>query len=83
MLKTLKSKIIAIAAVVVIAAVSFTAGAGLLGTNEVKAGTVLYNEDTVTSIYNNVNPAVVEIDSTKTVQSIFGSSTSEGLGSGF
>jgi S1-C subfamily serine protease len=83
MLNTLKGKIIAISAVVVIAAASFTVGAGVFNSSRVNADPILYNESTVTSIYNNVNPAVVEIDITQTSNSMFGNSTSQGLGSGF
>ena len=83
MLNTLKGKIVAVSAVVVIAAASFTVGAGLFNSNRVNADPILYNESTVTSIYNNVNPAVVEIDVTQTTNSMFGSSTSQGQGSGF
>jgi len=44
---------------------------------------VLYNEDTVTALYNVASPAVVEIDITGTGDSIFGRSVMSGLGSGF
>jgi S1-C subfamily serine protease len=83
MFNTLKSKIIAISAVVIIAAASFTVGAGIFNSSRVNADPILYNESTVTSIYTNANPAVVEIDVTQTTNSMFGSSTSQGQGSGF
>jgi S1-C subfamily serine protease len=82
MLKSLKGKIVAIAAVVVVAAASFTVGAGWLGAAKVSAGPILYNESTVTSIFEDVSPAVVEIDVTQTSSSFFGQSTMQGQGSG-
>jgi S1-C subfamily serine protease len=51
--------------------------------NTASAAPTLYSQDTTTSIYNNASPAVVEIDVTQTVSSVFGKSTQEGLGSGF
>jgi S1-C subfamily serine protease len=54
----------------------------LVGAGKVSAGPILYNESTVTSIFDNVNPAVVEIDVTQTANSYFGQSTMEGQGSG-
>jgi S1-C subfamily serine protease len=80
-LNTLRSRIITIVIVVVIAAAAYGIGAGHLFTPGVaQAAPVLYNEDTVTSVYNSVSPAVVEIDTTQQTSSFFGQST--GLGSG-
>jgi S1-C subfamily serine protease len=82
MLKSLKSKIIAIAVVVVVAAASFSVGAGWLGAGKISADPILYNESTVTSIFTNVSPAVVELDVTQTANSLFGQSMMQGQGSG-
>ena len=82
MLKSLKSKIIAIAVVVVVAAASFSVGAGWLGVGKVSADPILYNESTVTSIFANVSPAVVELDVTQTANGVFGQSMMQGQGSG-
>ncbi len=83
MLKSINSKIFICLVVLVVAAVSFTAGTGWLGAGKVAADPILYNESTVTSVYTKTNPAVVEIDVTQTAMSIFGKSTMQGLGSGF
>src|SRR5450759_2023492 len=70
--------------VVIIAAAAFTAGAGgFFNVQKADAASVLYSEDTVTSIYNNASPAVVEIDITQQTRGYFGSSLVEGQGSGF
>jgi serine protease Do len=80
-LNTLKSKIIAIVIVVVIATAAYTIGAGhLFAPGTAHASPVLYNEDTITSIYNNASPAVVEIDTTQQSSYFFRQST--GIGSG-
>jgi serine protease Do len=83
MLNSLKGKIAAGAVVIVVATSSFVAGAGMFNSNKVAADPILYNENTVTSIYDNVNPAVVEIDVTQRSNGYFGSSTLRGQGSGF
>jgi 2-alkenal reductase len=84
MLKILKGKIIAVFVVLVIAAAAYTAGSGMFGVKTVSADPILYNEDTVTSIYNNASPAVVEIDVTQqsTGSGFFGGSVQQGEGSG-
>jgi S1-C subfamily serine protease len=81
LLSTLKGKIIAVFIVVLVAAVSFTAGSGILGAQKASADPILYNEDTVTSIYNNASPAVVEIFVTSQSTGPFGQE-SQGEGSG-
>jgi S1-C subfamily serine protease len=82
--KTLRSKIIAVLVVLVIAATAYSAGSGaFLATRTVSADPILYNEDTVTTIYNNASPAVVEIDVTAQTSSTFGRSLEQGQGSGF
>ncbi len=67
--------LLAILMVVVIAAAAYTMGAGgFFKMQKADAASVLYSEDTVTSIYNNVSPAVVEIDITQQSSSRLGSS---------
>ena len=79
-MSTFKSKIIAVLAVVVIALSAYGIGAGHLFTPATaEAAPVLFSEDTVTTIYNSVSPAVFEIDMTQQ-SGFFGGST--GLGSG-
>jgi S1-C subfamily serine protease len=85
-MKSLRSKIIAVLAVLVIAAAAYTVGSGtLFAPKTVSADPILYNENTVTSIYANASPAVVEIDVTQqgTGSGIFGHSIQQGQGSGF
>ncbi|MDD5289362.1 MAG: trypsin-like peptidase domain-containing protein, partial [Dehalococcoidales bacterium] len=83
-MKTLKSKIVAVLAVILITGAAFTVGTGMhLVTNTASASPTLYSQDTTTSIYDNASPAVVEINITQTVNSVYGKSTQEGLGSGF
>ncbi len=70
--------------VVIIAAAAYTAGAGgFFKTQKADAASALYSEDTVTSIYNNASPAVVEIDITQQTSGYFGRSLVQGQGSGF
>ena len=82
---TLKGKIIAVFVVLFMAAAAFTAGSGFFSARTASADPILYNEDTVTSIYDNVSPAVVEIDVTQqsTGTGFFGNFVQEGEGSGF
>ena len=83
-MKILKSKIaIVIAALLVLGAAIGIGTSVHLVANSTSAAPSLYSQDTTTSIYNNASPAVVEIDVTQTVNSVFGKSTQEGLGSGF
>ena len=81
---SLRSKIIAVLAVVVIAAAAYGVGAGTLfgGEKASAAGPILYSQDTVTSIYDSASPAVVEIDVTQASGSGFRGSL-QGEGSGF
>ncbi len=79
MMKSVKAKIIAALIVVVIAAVAYAGGAGLFTPAKTSmASPILYNQDTVTTIYNNASPAVVEI----ITSSGTGFWSSEGQGSG-
>jgi len=83
-LNTLKSKIVTILVVIVVAAAAYGIGSGkLFSSQEVTAADSLYDEDVVTSIYNAASQAVVEVNVTQTSTSFFGQSTEEGLGSGF
>lgn len=80
-MKTLKGKIIAIAAVLFIAAAAYGAGAFFSGSNPASAQTVLYDPSTVNTVYTQASPAVVEID-TATQSSGFFGVPSGGEGSG-
>jgi S1-C subfamily serine protease len=82
-MSTTKSKIIAVIAVVIIATAAYAVGAAqVFVPQKATAATALYSEDTVTSIYDNASPAVVEIDTTQQAQGFF-SQFMEGQGSGF
>ncbi len=82
-MNTLKGKIIAVIVVMVIAAAAYAVGAAaIFAPQKASATPVLYNEDTVTSIYDNASPAVVEIDTTQQAAGFFNQSM-EGQGSGF
>jgi len=82
--KTIKSKIILGIAALVLVVGAFTLGSCYkLVPNGTSAAPPLYSQDTTTSIYNNVSPAVVEINITQTVNTVFGNSTQAALGSGF
>lgn len=83
-MKNLKTTLIAIVLVLAVAFSAYTIGAGgYFQTQKADAAAVLYNEDTVTSIFNNASPAVVEIYITERISGYFGSSLVEGQGSGF
>ena len=83
-MKILKSKIVIVIAALLVIGAAFAVGTSVhLVANTTSAAPTLYSQDTTTSIYNNASPAVVEIDVTQTVNSVFGKSTQEGLGSGF
>ena len=82
-MNTLKGKIIAVVTVVLIAAAAYALGAGqVFAPQKASAAPALYSEDTVTSIYDNASPAVVEIDMTQRTPGFFNQSM-EGEGSGF
>jgi S1-C subfamily serine protease len=84
-MNTLKGKIIAALVVVLIAAGAYVAGSGaFFAPQRAAAQAALYSQDTVTSVYNKVSPAVVEIDVTQqsTGNGLF-RSLQEGRGSGF
>ncbi|MFH1382338.1 MAG: trypsin-like peptidase domain-containing protein [Chloroflexota bacterium] len=81
-MKTLMSKIVAVLAVLLIAGASFTAGT-IFVPHGTSAAPVLYNQDTVSAIYDSASPAVVEIQVTQQGGSFFGGYTQQGEGSGF
>jgi S1-C subfamily serine protease len=81
-MSSLKNRIIAIIVVIVIAGAAYTAGVtGFFTVQKASAEPVLYSADTVTGIYDNASPAVVEIDTTQ--QSGLFNQLIEGQGSGF
>jgi S1-C subfamily serine protease len=83
-LKKLKGKIAVVLSALLIAGSAFALGTSVhLVANTASASPTLYSQDTTTSIYDNASPAVVKIYVTQTVNSIYGKSTQEGLGSGF
>ena len=82
MFKSLRSKIIAVALVLVIAATGYVAGTGLFSAKSASADPILYNESTVTSIFTNASPAVVEIDVTSQSSGYFRQFYVQGEGSG-
>ena len=83
-MKTLKSKIAVVIAALLVIGAAFAVGTSVhLEANTASAAPTLYSQDTTTSIYNNATPAVMEINITQTVNTVFGNSTQEALGSGF
>ncbi len=78
-----KNKLVAVLAVVLIFAAGYLVAAGLpFGPRTTYAAPALFNEDSITAIYDNVSSAVVEIRVTETGTGI-GRSLREGQGSGF
>jgi S1-C subfamily serine protease len=83
-MKTIRGKIAIALAVILIGGIGFAFGTGVhLVANTASAAPTLYSQDTMTSLYDAASPAVVEINVTQTVNSIYGKSTQSGLGSGF
>jgi S1-C subfamily serine protease len=83
-MKTWKNKLIAVLAVLIIVVAAYTVGSGGLFTSQnASASPVLYNQDTVTSIYDQVSPAVVQIEVTQTATGFFGNYGTEAQGTGF
>jgi S1-C subfamily serine protease len=84
-MNSLKGKILAVLVVLIIAVAAYGVGAmGFFTAKTVSADQSLFSSDTVTSIFNNVNPAVVEIDISQSATSgFFGRYTQQGEGSGF
>ena len=79
----MKLRIVGVVAAVVIAGGGYALGAsGVLAPQRSSAAPVLYNQDTVTSVYDKASPAVVEIDVTEAATGFFGGMM-EGQGSGF
>jgi S1-C subfamily serine protease len=84
-MSSLKGKIIAVVIILVIAATAYGVGSGAFFTTRDASAqsAVLYNSNTVTSIYDAASPAVFQIQVVEKSSNIFGNSTQEGLGSGF
>ncbi len=83
-MNTIKGKIVVVLSALLLVGGAFAVGSSFhLVANSTAAAPSLYSQDTVTSIYNNASPAVVEINVTQTVNTIYGKSTQQGLGSGF
>ena len=83
-MKTLKGKIVIVLSALLLVGAAFMIGTSFhLVANSTAAAPSLYSQDTVTSIYNNASPAVVEINVSQTTNTIYGKSTQQGLGSGF
>jgi len=83
-LKTMKGKIVVVLSSLLLIGAAFTVGTSFhLVANSTAAAPSLYSQDTVTSIYSSASAAVVEINVTQTVNTIYGKSTQQGLGSGF
>lgn len=82
-MKGFKNKVIVVIIVLVVAAGAYAAGAGKLFVPQTAAAApILYNSDTVTSVYSDASPAVVEIDIAQSSSGFFGRYLQEGLGSG-
>jgi len=82
--RTTKGKGVAILAVMLIAAASYVMGAGAsLLAPTASATPILFSEDAVTSVYDNVSPAVVEIKVVEQGSSFRGRFLQQGQGSGF
>jgi len=80
-MKTLKSKIIvAVMAVALMVSGAFALSNAGIGQS---ASATLYDEQTVSTIYESASPAVVEIEVTEQATGYFGQSYAEGQGSGF
>lgn len=83
-MKLMKVKIIAILAVMLIAGTAYMLGTGVpFAPRTASAATVLYSQDTITAIYDNASPAVVEINVTQQGTAFRNRSMQEGQGSGF
>lgn len=82
-MKSIKGKIMAIMAVLIIAGGAFAMGSvTTFGPRSTSAAPVLYSQDAVTSIYDAASPAVVEIIVTQQAGAL-GRAVQEGQGSGF
>lgn len=80
-----RSRVKSILAIILIAGAAYLLGTSFsIVPHSASAAPVLYNQDTITAIYDQASPAVVEIDITQQGASLFGrSSVQEGQGSGF
>ena len=83
-MQTLRGKIVAFIVVIVIIAGAYAIGAGdLFAPEGASAATVLYDQDTVTTVYENASPAVFLIQTQEELVGNFGFPVPRGLGSGF
>lgn len=83
-MNTFKGRLIAFLAILAIAIAAYTLGSsGILSPRDVSAAPVLYNEDTVASIYENASPAVFQINVTQNSAGISGTFKQNGQGTGF
>jgi len=83
-MNTLKGKLIAFLAILAIAIAAYMLGSsGILSPRNVSAAPVLYNEDIVSSIYENASPAVFQIEVTQTISGLTDAFKQEGEGTGF
>jgi S1-C subfamily serine protease len=79
-----KGKIIVLLIVALVAVGAYMIGGAMTRVPDTAAAApVLYDEDTITTIYNAVSPAVVEIQISQQGVGLFGGSFQEGQGSGF
>mgnify|MGYP000041236767 CR=1 FL=1 len=83
-MNTFKGRLIAFLAILAIAIAAYTLGSsGILSPRNVSASPVLYNEDTVASIYENASPAVFQVNVTQNRTGISGTFKQNGQGTGF
>lgn len=83
-MSTFKGKLAAAILVVIIAVAAYGLGvSGVVGPKSVSAAPPLYNQDTVSSIFDNASPAVFQIDVTRQSAGFFGRFSQGGQGSGF
>jgi S1-C subfamily serine protease len=82
---TFKGKIVAIVIVLVVVAAAYGIGSGsLFATQKASADSaVIYNANTVTSVYETASPAVFKVEVAETSTGMFGRSLQQGQGTGF
>ncbi len=83
-MNSVKSKLIAFLVVLTIAIGAYILGSsGILSPRDVTAAPILYDEATITSIYENVSPALFQVTTAKTRSGISGAFNQEGVATGF
>jgi S1-C subfamily serine protease len=82
---TFKGKIVAIVIVLFVVAAAYGIGSGTLFTTQKASAdsTMIYNANTVTSVYEAASPAVFRIEVTEQSTGMFGRSLQRGQGTGF